>query len=171
MRKTTNNLRKQVWVLLLPAMMAVMGAFWPAQPAAASMPIEVKELTIKAPMQEVDADGDGQLESFFAYGIGYTGGVAVGSASIGAHNMTLKRGLPRCIDGVDTAVLEGTLYDMSNGEPVEVGEVTVHASPARGSGGGGGGIDFDFDFINTAAVHYSFEAQGTLVFANPPCAS
>lgn len=171
MRNKTNKFQKRVWMLIIPAMMAVVGAFWPAQPAAASMPIEVRELVIRVAAQEVDADGDGQTETFSMYGTGFSGGVFVGSASIGAHNLTLKRGLTRCVDGVDTAVLQGTLYEMNDGVPVEVGDVTVQVSPANGSGGGGGDIDLGFDIINNATMLYRFEARGMLVFENPPCSA
>jgi hypothetical protein len=170
MKQIVNIKHKQLWVLLMVAMMVVVGVFWAVQPAAASMSLEMK---VKAPVQEVDTDGDGETEPFSAAVEVYADGSAEGSMAIGvAHSITLKRGMPRCVAGVETAVLEGTLYEMNDGTPVEVGDVTVHVSPANGgSGGGGGGINFDFDIINTAVQLQNFNAQGTLWFANPPCAS
>lgn len=171
MKQMFNHISKQVWVLLLPAMLAVAGALGMARPAAAFMPIEIKELVIKAPVQEVDTDGDGETEPFSAYVEAYADGQARGSIYIGvAHNLTLKRGIPACVDGLETAILEGTLYETIGGTQVEVGDVTVHVSLAGGNGGGGGGINFDFDIINNAA-HLTFTAQGVLVFTTPPCSS
>jgi hypothetical protein len=168
MKKIINNVRKQVWVLFLPAMMAVVGALGAAQPAAASMPIEIKEVVIKADVQEVDADGDGQTEPFSAYAELYTGGKARGSVSVGSYNLTLKRGVMRCMNGVDTVIFEGPLYQHIGGVQVLMGDGSVHFSRPRGNGGGGGDLDLDFDIINNVL---SFEVIGAMVMENSPCSS
>lgn len=102
------------------------------------------------PTQSVDLDGDGQRETFSATMRIYDDGTADGLLILGDElQVELSAGSASCVDDVAVAEAYGTLYQVENGNLIEIGTVIASARPV-GGGGGGDITDLLFDIVDSA---------------------
>lgn len=148
--------RQIVWHSAL----AVIVALLLAQSAQAAL-IKLQMVYVQAPPQQVDTDGDGQLDPFSADFVVNNDGTASGTIRLNkANNVTLKRGIIEWTGDEEKAVLTGIHSQEVNGRWQEIGSVQVEVKPAGRPAGGGGGIIIDYDIIDAASHSTSFQAAG-----------
>ena len=164
----TNSFQRDTLISAWRIMMLILvvaGALWTTSPANALMPIEVRELVIMAPVQQVDTDGDGRLDLFAADVVVYGDGSGEGSVDL-SENFTIvvQGGDAACLDEEAVAVLHGTVSG-SQDFVLEVRPVADDDPPP-----GGGGDIILFDIADDASNHVaSFTAKGSIAFDNDPC--
>jgi hypothetical protein len=105
-------------------------------------------VAVYAPPQQVDTDGDGNLDPFSADFSVNSDGTASGTINLNLHNkVTLKRGIIDWTGGEALAVLEGDHYQRINGQWKLIGTAQVNGRPA----GGGGADIIVFDIVDSVA--------------------
>lgn len=115
-------------------------------------------VTVYAPLQQVDTDGDGTRDLFSADFVVNSDGTASGTINFNPHNkVTLKRGIIDWEGDNELAVLEGDRYELMNGKWLKTGTVEVHYECGACRNAGGDIIIFD---IIDSVARVSFTASG-----------